>query len=130
MSPVEFLTLALQVATLLAVVRPAKTSPAPEPCTEYLLDQCKQASGDDPQVEVIHNADVNQCAFFCNIIYASDGCQFYIYDAKQNICEIWKISQQEYQDGCTKREGPVGDGRDNTAEKCSAPPTGTGCEVR
>ena len=35
-----------------------------------------------------------------SVLCTKNGCQVYIYDAKQNIGKIWKISQQEYQDGC------------------------------
>merc|ERR1719394_845065 len=124
MLKVAFLALALLVSGIVC--------PTPAPCpTTYLVDQCKPASADDPQVEVIHNADASQCAFFCNTIYANgdDKCKFYIVDDKQKICEIWKIAMDDYQKGCTKHEGPVGDDKDNTAEKCKVPPTGKDCKA-
>merc|ERR1719228_2096049 len=124
MFKVAFLALALMVSGIVA---------ADPPCDlTYFVDQCKQASADDPQVEVIHNADVSQCAFFCNVIYkdGDDKCQFYILDAKQKICEIWKISMDTYQTGCTKHEGPVGDTKDNTAAKCKRPdPAAKDCKA-
>merc|ERR1719295_346926 len=135
MFKVAFLALALSGMVAAGPTQPPAPTQAPAPgasdCTKYLVDQCKPASSGDPQVEVIHNADVSQCAFFCNTIYATgaDNCKFYILDAKQKICEIWKISMDDYQKGCTKHEGPVGDTKDNTAAKCKVPATGTDCKA-
>lgn len=76
-----------------------------DPCQEFLVDQCVKGTEDNPQVEVLHDVAIMDCDFFCNTVYASN-CTFYIQDKKQNICEIWKIKNADYEKDCVKHEGP------------------------
>ena len=87
--------------------KPSSPTPAPpDPCQEFIDDNCTAWTQNDPIIEVIHNIPIKDCDFFCNTIYA-DKCKFYIQDMEQKMCEIWKVEEDDYIHNCTKREGPV-----------------------
>merc|ERR1719495_2266164 len=72
-----------QVAVLALALQVLAAWGAEIDCSDFSVDQCKSGSAENPQVEVLHNTDVNNCAFFCNTIYADQckavregGCMF------------------------------------------------------
>jgi len=103
------------------VAQPWPLTEDADDCQDFLVDQCSPAEDNDPQVEVVHNVDVNDCDFYCNTIY-KDQCKFYIQDLKQKICELWKIEATEYRAKCTKHEGPKGDATKVNVAKCITNP--------
>ena len=74
-----------------------------------------------PQVAVIHNTDPGKCQSYCDIVQ-SNNCTFFIFDMRQNSCEIWTISKEDYEKNCIKREGPVNPNRnDKSCSKLANP---------
>merc|ERR1719187_2393036 len=110
MFKVVVLALALQVLGVVAV--PAGAGPSTVDCTAFLVDQCKKGDENNPQVEVIHNANATDCSWYCNTAYA-DKCKFFVSDEAQNLCEIWIVKPADYNKGCSKHAGPRGDDKTN-----------------
>ena len=74
-----------------------------------------------PQVAVIHNTDPGKCQSYCDIVQ-SNNCTFFIFDMRQNSCEIWTISKEDYEKNCIKREGPVNPNKnDKSCSKLANP---------
>ena len=87
-----------------------------ETCKDFIVDQCITSNNStDMVLEVLHKTGVEDCQMFCNLIYAG-SCKFFIYDSKQDLCELWKVPMEDYQQTCTKVGGPV----QPTIDNCKA----------
>lgn len=66
-------------------------------CRDLTLDDCDY--GTLGPFETSKGLDQNVCQRFCNEIY-SGKCKFFIYDRKQEICELFDYEAEDYASTC------------------------------
>lgn len=80
------------------------TPEAPNPCADFNLNKCSNGGLIEKLDDIVDEAE---CQFFCAVIYKHQGCQFYIYDTQQLICELREMEMKDYVQSCTQVGGPV-----------------------
>merc|ERR1719259_125778 len=122
------LALSLQVLAVLAVPTkptPTKPTPAAKPnvnnttaptiCNSVVLGQCNKGNKHNAAYEEVHAISYKNCKSQCDLVF-TDKCQFFIFDYRQNVCQIWNLKLDDYKNTCTKEGGPKKD----VNTKCSA----------
>jgi len=120
------LVLALQVISAFAAPNLKDDTPTGKDCDKFVVDQCMRPAGKNNfAFETVNTETADECQYYCNDIYNSDPknikCKFFVFDRRQNLCELWKIEVSEYDKSCNKKGGPkkANDVKKNcAADKC------------
>ena len=72
-------------------------------CHDFTIDKCH--IDPDGLLETVKDISIENCQFYCNIIY-KDLCTFFIYDRKQVLCELIQEPFENYVQSCSKYGGP------------------------
>jgi len=108
------LVLALQVISAFAAPNLKDDTYTGKDCDKFVVDQCERPKGKDNfAFETVNTETADDCQFYCDTIYnnkATDPkvqkCKFFVFDRRQNLCELWKITKEEYEGTCHKKGGP------------------------
>jgi len=105
------LVLALQVISAFAAPNLKDDPPtADKDCDKFVVDQCMRPKGKDNfAFETVNTETADGCLYYCNTIYGASKCKFFIFDRRQNLCELWKIKVEDYEGTCHKKGGPKAD---------------------
>ena len=72
-------------------------------CRDITLDNCDY--GENVPFESTKGIDKEICQQFCSDIYPN-RCKFFIYDTKQEVCQLFDTEVSDYVNTCKKIGGP------------------------
>lgn len=88
MMAVQLRMFKIAVAAVLVTLSLVLVSGQDGTCRDFVESQC--TIQEDNIFETVHTANIDECQFFCHVVYTAEQCKFFYFDKKENICNILK----------------------------------------